>query len=1089
MTFAMIWKMHKFHNIKKESAMTISANHSNVNNTTESATGTLLNSHPERLTSELSTHYDLTVIASLDTLMGVDCLELAYRASYQAIKNAPLTGECVKPRFKIQLLGIDGGWNATLDSSMLYSIDNQWLEQLSEQKRAGNPIYQNWHSLKQHTVTPLEAIETSTILLCLPKGQLCASLLQQAGKQIIDLTAEALSPLEALGNWLNEPLLPIDEAHATYYRNYLPGLAFQGIPYKKDSKAKTGPAQPCVEAILERKRLFQTSVTSDKCTKLDIDACWRGINLAGKSEQEKQKFKQEKDVCLYLVDEASIELRANNSRYADYKESFLETLDEQYCQYHYEETQHKRQQLTLPTNLILYCTKPRATEDTSTPSVPRLSRVERIEFTTSKNEAESLHKLSRLPELQGLATITVISRQFSHYFRADISQHTTTNSHSVVDLIVDHLLAISLDGERPLVSYGSTFFLPFRLAEKHQTIEPKADAREVDYQELITDLANEAEIHKNRSSGNTPTAQGSLKLSREEGERFNLIANERDAFLYLEPVVRQRLCNLNKEDGQSIIEWRAPVSMEDEIHSKLPYVWAMYNPDSAPQPWTQAQVRSVKLHQFYNDVYILSVNVYERFFQGEGNTSFTSGGHDWWHDLFTDDLDKQQQIEQSKIRHWLRYSEKMRQLYPSFAIRNRDANLQRYYFGHKSSFHDVEEKATPRELNFKDLTQNKYCLPPDVSNILQTLGIENGTTLSFKPFIDNRLFVNVSYGLTGNAQLNARSREKYDALYALAAYVDRKDQAWSSLGGYAYDPAFTKNLIESQSYKRWDALGNRYAFSDYANVYVGYGTEFNNIIAPCHIFYNYQNMLLLALFYRESLHDFSEQMSELSQRIEIASPAVFEPVRQDFIRFTNVSWFQELSSQVQGKEIYQKILQGLDIKKEYEFLEKEIAVTHQHFQAVATESFTKLAFVLALLTLIGSAYTLYIPDIPKQQLVTPYGIPLFVVYVLILYVYRKDIARLGEKLTHAIPSIIKKTWYFFYDATQLEHLRTRYPRGKKPWYKKWGYWLWIVFGITILLSTNAELAIWQIVTGQEITPDQLWSLWRDVIWVQPSQSQ
>ncbi|EJL6671958.1 hypothetical protein NMS64_001695 [Vibrio cholerae] len=1085
----MIWKMHKFHNIKKESAMTISANHFNVNNDTESATGTLLNSHPERLTSELSTYYDLTVIASLDTLMGVDCLELAYRASYQAIKNVPLTSERIKPRLNIQLLGIEGGWNATLDSSMLYSIDSQWLEQLSEQKRAGNPSYQDWHSLKQHTVNPLEAIATSTILLCLPKGQLCASLLQQAGKQIIDLTAEALSPLEALGNWLNEPLLSIDEAHATYYRNYLPGLAFQGIPYKKDSKAKTGPAQPCVEAILERKRLFQTSVTSDKCTKLDIDACWRGINLAGKSAQEKQKFKQEKDVCLYLVDEASIELRADNSRYADYKESFLETLDEQYCQYHYEETQHKRQQLTLPTNLILYCTKPRATEDTSTPSVPRLSRVERIEFTTSKNEAESLHELSRLPELQGLATITVISRQFSHYFRADISQHTTTNSHSVVDLVVDHLLAISLDGERPLVSYGSTFFLPFRLAEKHQTIEPKADEREVDYQELITDLANEAEIHQSRSSGTVVTTQGNLKLNLEEGERFNLIANERDAFLYLDPVVRQRLCNLNKDDGQRIVEWRAPVSMEDEIKGNPSFVWAINNPNDTTLPCTQAWVRSVKLHQFYNDVYILSVNVYERFFQGEGNTSFTSGGHDWWHDLFTDKLDKQQQIEQSKIRHWLRYSEKMRQLYPSFAIRNRDANLQRYYFGHKSSFHDVEEKATPRELNFEDLTQNKYCLPPDVSNILQTLGIENGTTLSFKPFIDNRLFVNVSYGLTGNAQLNARSREKYDALYALAAYVDCKDQAWSSLGGYAYDPAFTKNLIESQSYKRWDAMGNRYAFSNYANVYVGYGTEFNNIIAPCHVFYNYQNMLLLALFYRESLHDFREQIAELSQHIETASPSVFEPVRQEFIRFTNLSWFQELSSQIQGKEIYQKILQGLDIKKEYEFLEKEIAVTHQHFQAVATETFTKLAFVLALLALIGSAYSLYLPIQTEKKLVTLYGVPLLVVYVLILYVCRKHIVRLGEKLKHAIPNIIKKMGYCFYDATQLERLKTRYSRGKKPWYRKWGYWLWIVMGITILFSTNAELAIWQIVTGRETTPDQLWSLWRDVIWMQPSQRQ
>ncbi|HGS4484311.1 TPA: hypothetical protein ACMDNS_003355 [Vibrio cholerae] len=1068
--------------------MTLGANHSNVNNHTESATGTSLNSHPERLTSELSTQYDLTVIASLDTLMGVDCLELAYRASYQAIKNVPLTGECVKPRFNIQLLGIEGGWNATLDSSKFYSIDSQWLEQLSEQKHADNPSYQDWHSLKQQAVNPLETITANTILLCLPRGQLCAALLQQAGKQIIDLTAEHLSPLEALGNWLNEPLLPIDDAHATYYRNYLPGLALKGIPYKKNSDAKNGPAQPCVEAILARKRLFQTSIANETRPELDIETCWRGINLAGKSEQEKQKFKQEKDVCLYLVDEASIELRADNNRYLDYKESFLETLDEQYCQYHYEETQHKRQPLTLPTNLILYCTKLKATEKISPPSVPPLSRVERIEFTTSKNEAESLHELSRLPQLHGLATITVISGQFSHYFRADINQYITTHSHSVVDLIVDHLLAISLDGERPLVSYGSTFFLPFRLAEKHQTIEPKADARKVDYQELVTDLANEAEIHQSRSSGTVATPQGNLKLNSEEGERFNLIANERDAFLYLDPVVRQRLCNLNKEDGQRIIEWRAPISMEDEIKGNPSFVWAINNPVDSTLPSTQARVRSVKLHQFYNDVYILSVNVYERFFQGKGNTSFTSSGHDWWHDLFTDDLDKQQQIEQSKIKHWLRYSEKMRQLYPSFAARERDKEQPHYYFG-EISLCDVADKATKRELKFNHLTEHKYHLPNDISSILQTLGIDNGANLSFKPFIDNRLFVNVSYGLAGNGQLNARSREKYDALYALAAYVDRKDQAWSNLGGYAYDPAFTKNLIDSQSYKRWDAMGNRYAFSNYANVYVGYGTEFNNIIAPCHVFYNYQNMLLLALFYRESLHDFREQIAELSQHIETASPSVFEPVRQDFIRFTNLSWFQELSSQIQGKEIYQKILQGLDIKKEYEFLEKEISVTHQHFQAVATETFTKLAFVLALLALIGSAYSLYLPIQTEKKLVTPYGVPLLVVYALALYVCRKYIARLGEKLTHVIPNIFKKMWYCFYDATQLEHLKTRYPRGKKPWYKKWVYWLWIVIGITILLSTNAELSIWQIVTGQEIPPEQLWSLWYDVIWVQPSQSQ
>ena len=960
----------------------------------------------------------LTVIATFDTLIGVDCLELAYRSSTHGYRYKQ--GDSEKPRYNIQLLGIKGGWDSNLDSSALYHMNEQWLRELGKEKISGTATYQNWMKLEGEKVN-LQDIASRTIVLCLPIGNMTATLIKQTGKSIIELAKEASTPLEELAHWLNEPLLPIEEAHATYCRDYLPGLSFQGINYKTSDDQIDGYCAPSVEKILNRVKSFQQTELDGACELIKTDACWRGLPFdelqvedENTRQEVKQKYKEDKEVCFYLVDERELKQHSNHSNYELYKELFLETLDQEFCEALYQDAAKDHQSLFMPTSLVLYSTDSQKQTDSKQNLSEQLNQVERIEFATSKSEKESLLTLAALPELKGLVDVRVISGQFSHYFRADIIKKSNADSKTVVDLIVNHLLGICLDKERPLVSYGATFFLPFRLAPENKGSTLISENECFTYQNIINAKKENVETHKERSENDT--------LSPDEGERFNLIANERDAFLYLQPVIRERFFNLDKKTTQRILELRSNVSPDDEVLGKDDerLVWSLKIEEKSEKKKKEiiididrieATVRSIKLHKFYNDVYILSVNVYERFFQGpQDSTSFTSGENNWWHDLYSKDKETQKTIESAQIKHWLTYTDKIRQLYPSFANRKiDDKTLTSFYFG-KAKDRNIE--SSERKLDFKALTEHSYALPNDFCEIFKQVGITEPQKLKFRPFIDNRLFVNTTYGLAGNLHINESARNKYDALYSLAAYVDGPNQAWSSLGGYVYDPKFTQALLEEHTYQRWEAMGNKYAFTNYSNVYMGYGGEFNNKIAPCHVFYNYQYMLLLALFYRESLHDFSERISEISKNINTAPHKEFEKIHQDFIRFTNVSWFEDLSSQIQGKEIYNKIIHGLDIKKEYEFLEKEISATYQHFQESTTHQFTFLAFLVTVAALCGSAYSIYSDnrELDDQMTITPWGLPLLFALFLVAILIQNPLLRWAQNLPQRVKNPLSRLW-------------------------------------------------------------------------------
>ncbi|MGR5325634.1 hypothetical protein ACP3VW_17710 [Vibrio sp. DNB22_17_1] len=927
--------------------------------------------------------YDITVIAQIDTLMGVDCLELAYRATLPPEKQGSLDTTVKSKALKIQLLGVEGGWNASLDSSTFFEVNKPWLERLSKEKKQGLATYRNWTELNTGQYV---GVGSCIVIYCLQPGKLTSELLKTSGVVLHQMGTEN-TPLEELAEWLGVGLLPIDQAHSIYHRDYLPGLSAQGIPLKTQEQKLEGANKalslPSVDKIVLRTQQFsrfpiESYSQAPEVDKFRVDDFWCGISkntAKQKSREEKESIKSDRDVCLYLVDEH--DLTEQDYRFPQYLTHFLDAINYQHCLAKRDDSDKysccskKHQPIDLPTSLVLFC---RQREEQPEP----FKRVEVIEFVTSKRDGEALRALASDHRLNGLAKVSVFSGQYSHYFCARINEQYGADRRTIVDYIIDNLLGISLHGDRPLVTYGSTFFLPFRQPHTNRGEALSPTVSPFNYRNIIVASDEDVRAHQNRKS-----------------ERFNLIANERDTFLYMDPVIRERLFQLEDGELQRIEEWRADISPDDELtRSNSKHIWSVVKtaPNGTSQ-WNSATVRNIKLYKFYNDVYILAVNVYEQFFDSQ--SSFTRQDNDWWHDLFTNNEQVLSVIERAMVKHWLTYTDKIRQLYPSFAERERDkqSGSLTYFFGEESTISlrnanmATGRYTTPRKLNFEELNSHHYHLPSDIMTIFETLGVQKVHHL--KPFIDNRMFINTAYGLAGNCMVNSKSKEKYEALFSLAAYADDINAGFSSLKGYAYDPEFIRDLLDGQSYGRWRALGNLYAFTDYSNVYMGFGNEFNENIVPRHVFYNYQNMLLMGLFYRESLHDFSERVSEVSKRIDVVSQHEFQTIRKDFIRFTNVSWFQELTSQIQGKEVYQKQLSGLNIKKEYEFLEKEISATYQHFQAVTAQSFTRLTFAFACATLLGTAYKLYGDQSDSSP--TLWEVPLLFLVIVLAMISQKKV--------------------------------------------------------------------------------------------------
>lgn len=326
-----------------------------------------------------------------------------------------------------------------------------------------------------------------------------------------------------------------------------------------------------------------------------------------------------------------------------------------------------------------------------------------------------------------------------------------------------------------------------------------------------------------------------------------------------------------------------------------------------------------------------------------------------------------------QLEAWLRFTRLARQLYPTFTEQWN------------------EEKIAPLELTVPELAKPIRALDGKVSRqLLKSANHLSSILLHLVQqffsediqqklkdeirLFDDRMFVSVAYGLAGaKHDEDTRNRVK-----ALITTTDRFEDTWSEMEGYAYTKTALDRMMQNTEFDWWAGKGGHFIYNDMVNGYLYNGWFFREVIAPKHIPYIYDRMLIQALFYQASLRDYDHQ-------ITVKTTALLEPQKPDnteqdrkaalqdiqkqrgqFIEFTNQYWFREVTNQMQGKEIFRLQQQGLGLQEHYALLQDEITRTDEYLQALheirlaeeadnagkRAHQFTKLAAVLALVAAI-----------------------------------------------------------------------------------------------------------------------------------------
>jgi hypothetical protein len=218
------------------------------------------------------------------------------------------------------------------------------------------------------------------------------------------------------------------------------------------------------------------------------------------------------------------------------------------------------------------------------------------------------------------------------------------------------------------------------------------------------------------------------------------------------------------------------------------------------------------------------------------------------------------------------------------------------------------------------------------------------------------MFVSVAYGIAGK-KLPDHSLQRINTL---VSHVDRQDaDGFDDMEGYAYTPQVILEKTKKNAFSLWEGMGGYYSFTGFSNSYLYNGWSFRNQMAPDHIPHIYDRMLIQALFYQASLRHYDQLICNETDKLlkDDDIKAIGEQCKA-FVAFTNQYWFHQLTTQMQGKEIFSLQQKALGLQSHYAILKDELERTDEYLQtrreikiAEITDKITKYGLLLALLAL------------------------------------------------------------------------------------------------------------------------------------------
>ncbi len=236
--------------------------------------------------------------------------------------------------------------------------------------------------------------------------------------------------------------------------------------------------------------------------------------------------------------------------------------------------------------------------------------------------------------------------------------------------------------------------------------------------------------------------------------------------------------------------------------------------------------------------------------------------------------------------------------------------------------HAGEVSPTPIVHWYKALIQRATGLGDE--DLAKRLGPDN---VRADHLFDDRARVVSTVLCDGASPLSPPGQQAMDYLLAQLTTVDPYRE------GPTYDKNYTLEEYKSGRYDRYLSMGTTYAATAHSLVMQAYTDRFPVDVLGGHMATLYRRMFLIGEGYNAVLSSFSLQVTEALKATMTAERAAqrqklnkwYDHLHVAQLQFTNHIWYQQISTQVQGVDLFDIIRKQQGLDKEYDLVRDEIA--------------------------------------------------------------------------------------------------------------------------------------------------------------------
>jgi CorA-like Mg2+ transporter protein len=194
------------------------------------------------------------------------------------------------------------------------------------------------------------------------------------------------------------------------------------------------------------------------------------------------------------------------------------------------------------------------------------------------------------------------------------------------------------------------------------------------------------------------------------------------------------------------------------------------------------------------------------------------------------------------------------------------------------------------------------------------------TKIRFNVLADERMFFQCWYG---DDEISKSVKAETYPKYVYAFIHGDKDPKWPSIA----NEKMMKEELEKITYNRWLGCGTVFGFSKDSFVCITEAENKLQVPLNIHMKTMYYQMAVLSLAQRASVLRFSAEVStlaDLGKADKTKAVDLIEKLHLNYIEFINKIYFREVTSQIQGIEVYQKFQTVMNMSNDVKDLDGEI---------------------------------------------------------------------------------------------------------------------------------------------------------------------